>query len=60
MPTREKPSAVTKERLSQLMQQEVLDCGKVARQICQQSGSREVTVVVVCVGLSYHKPIRLW
>ncbi len=41
-PAREKPSVVTKERLSQIMVQEITETGRVARQICQQSGSREV------------------
>ncbi len=40
---REKPSKVTKQRLSQILQQEVQECGRAARQMCQQSGSREVS-----------------
>jgi len=40
---REMPSVVTKERLSQIMVQEITEAGRVARQICHQSGSREVS-----------------
>ena len=40
---REQPSKVTKDRLAQILQQEVLECGRVARQLCRQSGSREVS-----------------
>lgn len=38
----DKPSKVTKDRLSQLVQQEVIDVAKLAKHVCQQSGSREV------------------
>ena len=37
-----KPSKVAKERLSHLLEQEVLELGRVARQLCRRSGSREV------------------
>ena len=41
---REKPSKVSKEYLSRLMQQEIIESGKIAKTLCQQSGSREVGV----------------
>lgn len=41
---REKPSKVTKEYLSRLLQQEIIESGKIAKTLCQQSGSREVSV----------------
>ena len=52
---KEQPSKVTKDRLGQILQQEVLECGKAARQMCQQSGSREVGVVTVvyCINQTY-------
>lgn len=40
--SREAPSKVTKERLAQILQQGIQECGRAARQMCQQSGSREV------------------
>ena len=42
--SREPPSKVTKDRLTQILQQEIHECGRVAKQMCQQSGSREVGV----------------
>ena len=38
-----KPSNVTKERICHLIQQQVNESGKLARQLCQQSGSQEVS-----------------
>lgn len=38
-----KPSNVTKERICHLVQQQVNESGKLARQLCQQSGSKEVS-----------------
>lgn len=43
---RERPSKVTKERLSHIVEQEVIECGKIARHLCQHSGSREVRLTV--------------
>ena len=40
---RNKPSNVTKERINSLIQQQVNESGKIARQLCQQSGSRDVS-----------------
>ena len=39
---KEKPSKVTKDRLAFLVEQEITECGKMARHVCQHSGSREV------------------
>ena len=39
---REKPSKATKDRVAQLLHQEVTECGKIATHLCKHSGSREV------------------
>ena len=51
---REQPSKVTKQRLSQILQQEVQECGRAARQMCQQSGSREVSIYVAFGAVEGH------
>ena len=51
---KEAPSKVTKERLAHILQQEVQECGRVARQLCQQSKSREVGVSAHLSPFIYH------
>ena len=41
---KEKPSKAAKECLSRLLQQEIIEIGKVAKTLCQRSGSREVNI----------------
>ena len=41
---KEKPSKAAKECLSRLLQQEIVEIGKVAKTLCQRSGSREVSI----------------
>lgn len=41
---KEKPSKAAKECLSRLLQQEIIEIGKVAKTLCQRSGSREVSI----------------
>ena len=41
---KEKPSQVTKDRLTNLVQQDINECGKIAKYLVQHSGSREVSV----------------
>ena len=42
----DKPSKVTKDRLTQLVHQEITDSGKLARNLCQHSGSRDVSFLL--------------
>ena len=44
---RNKPSNVTKERINTLIQQQVNESGKIARQLCHQSGSRDVNYNII-------------
>lgn len=48
----DKPSNVTKERICSLVQQQVNESGKLARQLCQQSGSREVSLCIYMLAVS--------
>ena len=45
----EKPSKVTKDKITSLLQQEITDCGKLAKTLCQHSGSKEVCHCVLCM-----------
>jgi len=40
--TRERPSKIAKIKISSLAEQKLLECGKLARDLCHNSGSREV------------------
>jgi len=40
--TRERPSKVAKQRISTLAEQKLQECGKLARDLCHNSGSREI------------------
>lgn len=42
---KEKPSKVTKDRLTHLLEQDINECGKMAKYLVQQSGSREVSKI---------------
>ena len=44
--TGHRPSKATKDRLSRLVEQDIIECGKVAKHLCQRSGSREVRVAL--------------
>ena len=39
---RERPSKVAKQRISSLAEQKLQECGRLARDLCQNSGSREI------------------
>lgn len=39
---RERPSKLAKVKIGNLSEQKLLECGKLARDLCQNSGSREV------------------
>ena len=45
--TGDRPSKRTKDRLARLVEQDIIECGKVARHLCQRSGSREVRVALI-------------
>ena len=44
--TVDKPSKTTKERLIRLIEQDITESGKLARSLCQRSGSREVGCII--------------
>lgn len=44
--TGDRPSKATKDRLTRLVEQDIIECGKVAKHLCQRSGSREVRVAL--------------
>jgi len=39
---RERPSKVAKQRISSLAEQKLHECGRLARDLCHNSGSREI------------------
>ena len=39
----ESPSKATKDRVAYVAKQEIMECGKIAKNLCQHSGSREVS-----------------
>lgn len=45
--TGDRPSKATKDRLTRLVEQDIIECGKVAKHLCQRSGSREVRMALI-------------
>ena len=52
--TEGRPSTATKERLARLIEQNVTESGKLARNLCQRSGSREVRLTIRACTVARH------